>query len=53
MIMNKRLAGILLTSAAAAGPRFTHCLLDTALINLTLPGPGNTITLTLGAPTGS
>jgi hypothetical protein len=34
-------------------PKFTHCLLATALINLTLPGPGNTITLTLGAPTGS
>jgi hypothetical protein len=30
-------------------PRFTHCLLATPLINLTLPGPGNTITLTLGA----
>ena len=29
-------------------PRFHHCLLDTLLINLTLPGPGNTITLTLG-----
>jgi hypothetical protein len=29
-------------------PRFHHCLLDTPLINLTLPGPGNTITLTLG-----
>ena len=33
-------------------PRFTHCLLATALINLTLPGPDNTITLTLGTPTG-
>jgi hypothetical protein len=33
-------------------PRFTHCLLATPLINLTLPGPGNTITLTLGAATG-
>lgn len=29
-------------------PPFAHCLLDTLLINLTLPGPGNTITLTLG-----
>ena len=29
-------------------PRFHHCLLDTLLINLTLPGPGNTITLTVG-----
>jgi hypothetical protein len=34
-------------------PHFTHCLLATPLINLTLPGPNNTITLTLGAPTGS
>ena len=34
-------------------PRFAHCLLATPLINLTLPGPSNTITLTLGAPTGS
>jgi hypothetical protein len=33
-------------------PKFTHCLLATALINLTLPGPGNTITLALGTPTG-
>jgi hypothetical protein len=31
-----------------AMPQFHHCLLDTLLINLTLPGPGNTITLTLG-----
>ena len=29
-------------------PQFHHCLLDTLLINLTLPGPGNTITLTVG-----
>jgi hypothetical protein len=34
-------------------PRFAHCLLATPLINLTLPGPDNTITLTLGAATGS
>ena len=34
-------------------PRFAHCLLTTPLINLTLPGPNNTITLTLGAATGS
>ena len=34
-------------------PRFAHCLLATPLINLTLPGPSNTITLTLGAATGS
>ncbi len=30
-------------------PRFAHCGLATILINLTLPGPGNTISLTLGA----
>ena len=29
-------------------PQFTNCGLATPLINLTLPGPGNTITLTLG-----
>ena len=29
-------------------PKFAHCGLATLLINLTLPGPGNTITLTLG-----
>jgi hypothetical protein len=29
-------------------PPFEHCLLNTALINLTIPGPGNTLTLTLG-----
>lgn len=29
-------------------PSFANCGLDTLLINLTLPGPGNTITLTLG-----
>jgi hypothetical protein len=29
-------------------PKFTHCGLATLLINLTLPGSGNTITLTLG-----
>lgn len=29
-------------------PQFAHCGLETLLINLTLPGPGNTITLTLG-----
>jgi hypothetical protein len=32
-------------------PRFSHCLLATPLINLTIPGAGNTITLTLGTPT--
>ena len=34
-------------------PPFAHCLLATPLINLTLPGPDNTITLNLGAATGS
>jgi hypothetical protein len=29
-------------------PQFANCELATALINLTLPGPGNTITLKLG-----
>lgn len=29
-------------------PNFSHCGLATLLINLTLPGPGNTISLTLG-----
>jgi hypothetical protein len=32
-------------------PRFSHCGLATFVINLTLPGPGNTISLTLGAGT--
>jgi hypothetical protein len=32
-------------------PRFAHCGLATLLINLTLPGPGNTISLTLGKGT--
>ena len=32
-------------------PTFAHCGLATLLINLTLPGPGNTISLTLGAGT--
>ncbi len=30
-------------------PAFHHCLLNTALLNLTIPGSGNTISLTLGA----
>jgi hypothetical protein len=30
-------------------PRFSHCGLATPLINLTIPGSGNTLTLTLGA----
>jgi hypothetical protein len=29
-------------------PQFANCELETALINLTIPGSGNTITLTLG-----
>jgi hypothetical protein len=32
-------------------PTFAHCGLATLLINLTLPGPGNTISLTLGKGT--
>jgi hypothetical protein len=32
-------------------PNFSHCGLATLLINLTLPGSGNTITLTLGKST--
>jgi hypothetical protein len=32
-------------------PPFAHCGLATFIINLTLPGPGNTISLTLGAGT--
>jgi hypothetical protein len=32
-------------------PQFANCGLATALINLTIPGSGNTITLTLGKPT--
>jgi hypothetical protein len=29
-------------------PPFAHCLLETLVLNLTIPGPGNTISLTLG-----
>ncbi len=29
-------------------PAFRHCGLSTVLLNLTIPGPGNTLTLTLG-----
>lgn len=32
-------------------PQFASCGLATVLINLTIPGPGNTLTLTLGKPT--
>lgn len=32
-------------------PPFENCLLATPLINLTIPGPDNTISLTLGTPT--
>jgi hypothetical protein len=31
-------------------PRFSHCGLATLLINLTIPGPNNTLTLTLSNP---
>jgi hypothetical protein len=32
-------------------PPFAHCLLQQILINQLIPGPGNTIDVTLGAPT--
>jgi hypothetical protein len=32
-------------------PQFANCFLETLVINLTIPGPGNTISLTLGKPT--
>jgi hypothetical protein len=42
----------LLNGGVVAGtytiPRFSHCGLATLLINLTVPGSGNTISLTLG-----
>jgi hypothetical protein len=45
----------LLSGGTLAGtytiPPFTHCGLKTLLINHTVPGPGNTITLTLGQAT--
>lgn len=45
----------LLSGGTVAGsftiPRFSRCGLATPLINLTIPGSGNTITLTLGAAT--
>ena len=45
----------LLSGGTLAGtytiPQFSHCGLDTFLINLTVPGPGNTITFTLGQAT--
>lgn len=45
----------LLSGGTLAGtfriPRFSHCGLFTFLINLTIPGSGNTITLNLGAAT--
>ena len=45
----------LLSGGTLAGtytiPRFSHCGLETTLINLTVPGPGNTITFTLGQAT--
>lgn len=30
-------------------PKFQHCGLSTLVLNLTIPGPGNTLNLTLGA----
>ena len=45
----------LLSGGTLAGtytiPQFSHCGLETFLINLTVPGPGNMITLTLGQAT--
>lgn len=45
----------LLTGGTLTGtysiPLFSHCGLATGLINLSIPGPGNTISLTLGAAT--
>jgi hypothetical protein len=32
-------------------PPFAHCLLQQILINQLIPGPGNTIDVTLGPPT--
>jgi len=32
-------------------PQFANCGVATVLIDLTKPGPGNTLTLTLGKPT--
>ena len=31
-------------------PPFANCGLTTTVLNLTIPGPGNTIALTLGKP---
>ena len=38
-------------SGTCAIPRLSHCGLVTILINPTIPGPGNTISLTLGPAT--
>ncbi len=35
-------------SADYAIPAFSHCGLSTVLLNLTIPGSGNTLNLTLG-----
>ncbi len=35
-------------SGSYAIPAFRHCGLSTLLLNLTIPGPGNTLNLTLG-----
>jgi hypothetical protein len=34
-------------------PPFANCLLETPILNLVIPGPGNTLSLTLGTPTFS
>jgi hypothetical protein len=38
-------------SGTYAIPLFENCLLETLVINLVIPGPGNAINLTLGTPT--
>lgn len=46
---------LLLTGGLVSGtytiPPFVNCLLETPVIDLVIPGPGNTIDLTLGTPT--
>lgn len=45
---------LLLTGGPVSGtytiPPFVNCLLETPVIDLVIPGPGNTIDLTLGTP---
>jgi hypothetical protein len=44
------LAGGTLTGTYTIG-NFAHCGLTTGLVNLLVPGSGNTVSLTLAAPT--